>query len=134
MPRRRGSAFAGLECRRSPWLRRNFAADTLTVWDCRTHRVIATIPVGIYPHFFALSPNGEWIVVSNTGESSICLIDAHEHEPRARLLIGGAPAHIAFSPDGELAFVGCESSDEVAVIDLGRQSVVELVRAGNAPQ
>jgi len=49
-------------------------------------------------------------------------------------LAGGAPAHIAFSPDGELAFVGCESSDEVAVIDLGRQSVVELVPAGIAPQ
>ena len=108
----------------------NFAADNLTVWDCQDRRVIATIPVGIYPHFFAPSPDGKWLVVSNTGESTICLIDAHEHEPRARLGVGGAPAHIAFSPDGELAFVGCESSDEVAVIDLGRQHVIDLIRAG----
>ena len=92
--------------------------------------MIATIPVGIYPHFFAPSPDGKWIVVSNTGEASICLIDAHDHEPRARLSVGGAPAHIAFSPGGELAFVGCESSDEVAVIALDHQRVVELIRAG----
>ncbi|MDP2605612.1 MAG: beta-propeller fold lactonase family protein, partial [Deltaproteobacteria bacterium] len=71
-----------------------------------------------------------WIVVSNTGESSICLIDAQEHEPRARLSVGAAPAHIAFSPDGDLAFVGCESSDEVAAIDLRGQRVVELIRGG----
>jgi DNA-binding beta-propeller fold protein YncE len=102
------------------------------VWDCRSHWVIATIAVGIYPHFFALSPDGQWLVVSNTGESSICLIDTHAHEPRARLPVGGAPAHIAFSPDGELAFVGCESSDELAVVDLRRASVLDLIRVGAA--
>jgi DNA-binding beta-propeller fold protein YncE len=68
--------------------------------------------------------------VSNTGESSICIIDARDHEPRARLRIGAAPAHIAFSPDGECAFIGCESSDEVAVIDLRRQAVLDLIEAG----
>src|SRR3990172_9073377 len=87
---------------------------------------------GIYPPFFALSPDGNWIVVSNTGESSVCLIDAQEHEPRARLSVGAAPAHLAFSPDGELAFVGCESTDELAVIDLRRQSVIELIKAGDS--
>jgi DNA-binding beta-propeller fold protein YncE len=91
---------------------------------------MARIPVGIYPHFFAVSPDGKWIVVSNTGESSICIIDARDHEPRARLRIGAAPAHIAFSPDGECAFIGCESSDEVAVIDLRRQAVLDLIEAG----
>ena len=74
------------------------------------------------------------IVVSNTGESSICVIDAHVHETQARLRVGAAPAHIAFSPDGELAFVGCESSDEVAVIDLCKQAVVELIKAGELAQ
>ena len=104
----------------------------LTVyWNCIDWRVIATIPVGIYPHFFALSPDGKWIVVSNTGESSLCLLDAHDHEPRARLPVGGAPAHIAFSPDGELAFVGCESSDQVAVVDLRKQALLELIIAGS---
>jgi DNA-binding beta-propeller fold protein YncE len=107
----------------------NFASDDLTVWDCCYHRIVATIPVGIYPHFFALSPDDEWIVASNTGEASVCLVDAHKHETRARLPVGGAPAHIAFSPDGECAFVGCERSDEVAVIDLRHQSIVEMIRA-----
>jgi YVTN family beta-propeller protein len=108
----------------------DFASDDLTVWDCSNHRVIATIPVGIYPHFFAISPDGKWIVVSNTGESSICIIDARANETRARLAVAAAPAHLAFSPDNELAFVGCESTDEVAVIDLRRQTVVELIKAG----
>ena len=101
------------------------------MWDCTNNQVIATIPVGIYPHFFALSSDGKWIVVSNTGESSICLIDAHEHEPRARLQVGGAPAHVAFSPDNECAFIGCESTNEVAVVDLGKQTVVDLIKAGD---
>ncbi len=88
------------------------------------------IPVGIYPHFFALSNDGDWLVVSNTGESSVCIIDARRHEIRARLEVGPAPAHLAFSPDNECAFVGCESSDEVAVIDLRKQTIVESVKAG----
>jgi DNA-binding beta-propeller fold protein YncE len=104
------------------------------VWDCRDRRVVATIPVGIYPHFFAISPDGKWLVVSNTGESSICIIDRHEHETRARLQVGAAPAHLAFSPDGELAFVGCESTDEVAVIDLRTPTVIELIKAGQSIQ
>ena len=85
--------------------------------------------MGIYPHFFALSSDGDWLVVSNTGESSVCIIDAGEHKIRARLQVGPAPAHLAFSPDNECAFVGCESSDEVAVIALRKQTVVELLKA-----
>ena len=112
----------------------NFASDDLTVWNCTTRRVIATIPVGIYPHFLALSSDGKWIVVSNTGESSICLIDAQQHETRARLRVGAAPAHIAFSPDNECAFVGCESTDEVAVIGLRKQTVVGLIKVGQCVQ
>jgi len=82
----------------------------------------------------ALSPDGKWLIVSNTGESSVCLIDVHAHELRARLPVGAAPAHIAFNPDGELAFIGCEGSDEVAVIDLDRQTIVELIKAGRLAQ
>ena len=78
------------------------------------------------------SPDGKWLVVSNTGESSVCIIDAHEHKPRARLAVGVAPAHLAFSPDGELAFVGCEGTDEIAVIDLNRAAVIDLIKAGSA--
>ena len=92
--------------------------------------MIATISVGTYPHFFAISTDGDWLVVSNTGESSVCIIDAGEHKIRARLQVGPAPAHLAFSPDNECAFVGCESSDEVAVIDLTKRTLVELIKAG----
>lgn len=108
----------------------NFAADTLTVWDCVNQRMVATIPVGTYPHFFAITPDGKRLVVSNTGESSVCIIDTRDHGRRACIQVGAAPAHLAFSPDGELAFVGCESTDEVAVVDLGREVVVDLIRAG----
>jgi len=71
-------------------------------------------------------------VGSNTGESSICLIDVQENALRARLDVGRAPAHLGFSPDYECAFVGCESSDEVAVINLRRQVVIEMISAGGA--
>lgn len=90
------------------------------------------MPVGIYPHFFAISPDGRWIVVSNTGESSICLVDAKKRETIAKLEVGGAPAHIAFDPEGRCAFVGCEITDEVAVIDLQRGKVIDLIQAGSA--
>jgi DNA-binding beta-propeller fold protein YncE len=69
-------------------------------------------------------------VVSNTGESSVCIIDARRHEIRARLQVGPAPAHLAFSPDNQCAFIGCESSDEVVVIDLRKQTILESVKAG----
>jgi len=72
-------------------------------------------------------------LVSNTGESSVCIIDAREHKTRACLKVGGAPAHLAFSPDNELAFVACERTDEIAVIELGRQSVLQTVQAGGQP-
>ena len=88
--------------------------------------------MGIYPHFFAISPNGQWIVVSNTGESSVCVIDARTHETRARLPVGGAPAHLAFDSDSESVFVGCENTDEVAVIDLEKQNVLDVIKAGSA--
>ena len=72
------------------------------------------------------------MVVSNTGESSVCVIDARTRESKARLQVGGAPAHLAFDPDGACAFVGCESTDQVAVIDLRRQKILDLVKAGSA--
>jgi DNA-binding beta-propeller fold protein YncE len=69
-------------------------------------------------------------VISNTGESSICLADATEHQTIAKLNVGTAPAHIAFDPEGECAFIGCEITDEVAVIELSTQKVIDLIKAG----
>ena len=86
--------------------------------------------MGIYPHFFAISPDDRTIVVSNTGESSVCLVDAVKHAVVARLEVSGAPAHIAFDPEGACAFVGCETRDEVAVIDLRNRKVLARVKAG----
>ena len=45
----------------------NFASDDLTVWRTKDYGVVTRIPVGIYPHFFAISPNGQWIVVFQYG-------------------------------------------------------------------
>ncbi|HEX2386424.1 MAG TPA: YncE family protein, partial [Candidatus Binatia bacterium] len=108
----------------------NFASDDITVWETATNRVLARIPVGIYPHFFDFSPDGRWLVVSNTGEASVCLIDARTREPTARLEVGGAPAHIAFDPASECAFVGCEAPDEIAVIHLAGKRVIDRITAG----
>jgi DNA-binding beta-propeller fold protein YncE len=73
------------------------------------------------------------LVVSNTGESSVCIIDAHEHKTVACLNVGGGPAHLAFSPDNELAFVACERADEIAVIELRRLTLLQTVQAGGQP-
>jgi DNA-binding beta-propeller fold protein YncE len=89
--------------------------------------------VGIYPHFSAFSPDDRWVVASNTGESSVCLVDAMKAQTVAKLDVAQAPAYIALDPDGVYAFVGCEISDEIAVIDLSSQRVVDLVKAGAHP-
>jgi DNA-binding beta-propeller fold protein YncE len=108
----------------------DFASDELTVWDVHSREALGTISVGIYPHTFGVSPDDLWLVVSNTGESSVCIVDARERRTVARLDVGGGPGHVDFDPAGECAFVGCQLSNQVAAVDFRRQRVVGLIDAG----
>ena len=72
--RRRRPGQGGGQPRRRHRLRRQLVGDTVSVIDTATNTVIATITVGDGPVGVALSPNGNRLYVSNSGDNTVYVI------------------------------------------------------------
>lgn len=114
------------------------AANTLQVWDARTLRRGAEVPVGKGAYNVEASPDGAMVVVTNKKDRSVSLVDAGTLTEVARVPTSKPVVHgIAFSPDGRAAYISCESvgSDPgaVDVIDLAARRVVASVAVPGQP-
>ena len=113
-------------------------ANTLQVWDARTLRRRAEVPVGKGAYNVEPSPDGALVAVTNKKDRSVSLVDAKTLVEIARVPTSKPVVHgVAFSPDGRVAYISCESvgSDPgaVDVVDLATRRVVASVAVPGQP-
>jgi len=54
----------------------NFLSDNVSVIDPATNTVVATVPVGSFPEFIAVTPNEDFAYVTNVGDGTVSVISA----------------------------------------------------------
>jgi YVTN family beta-propeller protein len=105
--------------------------DTVSVMDGITKAVIASIPVGQWPHYIALDPAGKRAYVTNGESNNISVIDTATHRVVSTIEgIYSDPQEIAVHPAGRLAYVPCYDTAKLQVIDLTECRISASIRVG----
>lgn len=135
----------------------NEGADTVSVIDAATFKVVATVPVGRSPHNVQVSPDGKLAWVTNDGETgkpgadaghqargqdahqataktgAVWAIDTADARIVAKVPVGTHPAHVVLSPDGRFAYVVNAGDNSVSVVDVTARQIVATISVGAFP-
>ncbi len=129
----------------------NREADTVTLIDPESLKVIATVPSPGFPIRAEATPDGKHVLVTNAEANELTVIDAAERkavrrveldlaagETEGRLFgdqFGGSsvPVGIEIAPDGKTAWIAHSNADAVQVLDLETWKPTGVLRAGKEP-
>jgi YVTN family beta-propeller protein len=124
----------------------NEVSNTISIIDPKTLTVKKTVPIGdkdihrplynghIDPHGVIASPDGELVLVTARGSSSLIMIDAKALEVLSYVTTSGREPHACmFTPDGRQAWITVRGSDHIDVFDRGSKKIVAQVATGEGP-
>ena len=110
------------------------AQGDVSVVNTTTNAVVATVPVGTEPAGLAITPDGAFAYVANSGtDSSVSVIKTFSNEVVATVPVGHTPWAVAITPDGGQAYVANRTGDDVSVISTSTNLVIATVQVGNDP-
>jgi YVTN family beta-propeller protein len=89
--------------------------------------------VGAWPYGVAVSPSGNHIYVSNTGDNTVSVIRAQDNTVMATIKVGTRPIGIVVTPDGEYVYVATSRDNKVSVIRTSNNTVVATIEVGAWP-
>jgi YVTN family beta-propeller protein len=95
------------------------------------------IPVGNYPAFVAITPDGRTAYVTNQGgqegSGDISVVDTPSRAVVRTIQAGRRPTGIAITPNGTRAYVANLGSNTVSVINTVTQTLVGTIPVGSGP-
>jgi YVTN family beta-propeller protein len=112
------------------------SANTVSVIDTATLRVVATILVGSRPRDSAFTPDGTRAYVSAEIGGVVSVVDVPSHKVVATVPIDRSvpkPKGVVVHPNGQWVYVANGGSNEVAVIDRARNVVSSFIAVGKRP-
>src|SRR6266849_7651759 len=119
------------------------ASNSVWVINTMTDAAVAVIPVQFSPLGLAITPNGAFAYVTNTGAlcdfcsfnppPSVSVIDTATYSVVATIPVGNYPAGVAITPNGAFAYVANFNSNSVSVIDTATNNVTGTVSVGTGP-
>lgn len=113
----------------------NGLANTVTVFDCNTFKVIRTIKIsGVKPDCVIFDKVSDKIYAFCGGSGNASVIDPHTDTEVGTIALGGKP-EFAVSDEKGLVFNNLEDKNEVVVIDVKQAKVVRRypLKTGAAP-
>jgi YVTN family beta-propeller protein len=103
-------------------------ADTVTIIDPKTNKVVGSIPTGQREsHMLAFSHDGRRIYTANVGPGTVSVLDAAARKTLATIPISKETQRIAVSTDDRYAFTSDQTSPRLAVIDTATNKVAHWV-------
>jgi YVTN family beta-propeller protein len=105
----------------------NGDADSVTIFEGATARVVATVKVGKSPDAVTYDPSTRLVAVINHDAGTVSLLDAARARVVRTIRVGGELEAAAPSGDGRL-FVNIASQHAVAVVDLVAGKVLHRFR------
>lgn len=91
---------------------------SVSVLDSTQQRVVATLPVGRKPASMALSPDGTFAYIANSGSNSVTVLDLPQRRAVAVIGVGENPMKAEISPDGATLVVANSKADSVSLFSV----------------
>ena len=137
--------IGGLSCATSPSAEKpaapariyvtNQLDNTASVIDGATHKVVATVRVGVSPAQMAVSPDRKSVYIANTGSNTVSVLNT-DNDTIARTIAlppRSRPVDVAANPNGRYLYTADGGSNRVSVLDTRAKRVVASVRVGTQP-
>jgi YVTN family beta-propeller protein len=114
----------------------NRAANTVSIVDPTTAKVVQSLPTGEFPFRIAFTPDGAQALVSCAEGGTIAVFDCKRrelvreisiHEDRSEL--SAKPMGLTTDPAGKLVYVACGRGEFVAVLDLAAGRMIDRLPA-----
>ena len=121
----------------------NHTADSVSLVDLTSAKVVAELPCGRKPAGVACSADGRRVAVSNLWSGSVTLfnVEGTSLQRAGTAQVGPAPRGVVFAPDGDSFYVALASANEVVRVDWHSRKVssrwpapVEPAQAGPVPR
>jgi YVTN family beta-propeller protein len=108
--------------------------STVSVVRTADGSVVRRIDVPGAVHHVAVSPDGQFAVVTHPNEGGISAIDLETHKVVATVPTGPLPNYAVFSPDSRRVYVSNAGNDTVSAIDATRWIVEQNIIVGRSPE
>ncbi len=137
--------FGGLACATSPSAEKpaapariyvsNQLDNTVTVIDGATHKIVATVRVGVSPAQMAVSPDRRSVYIANTGSNTVSVLNTDDNTVAKTIALPrrSRPIGVALSPSGRYLYTADGGANRVSVLDTRAGRVVTSVRVGTQP-
>ena len=102
--------------------------------DTTTFKIDQVILVGAVPKFLAVSPDNEYVVVSNFCSLDVSIIDVSRGKEVQRIDVGLHPRGIAITNDSSTAYVTVMGSGIISAINLRDFTSRTITSAGYTPR
>ncbi|WP_335870993.1 beta-propeller fold lactonase family protein [Bacillus sp. 2205SS5-2] len=112
----------------------NLDANSVTIMNTATKKILAEIPVGREPVQLALSPDEDRLYVSCRYENKIDVISIESFEVMASIPVGIEPFGLVTSPDGRTLYVSEYRQNTIAIIDVKKEKVDRRIEVGDRPR
>jgi YVTN family beta-propeller protein len=139
------AAIGGLSCSTSPSAEKpaapariyvtNQLDNTASVIDGATHKIVATVRVGVSPAQMAVSPDRRSVYVANTGSDTVSVLNTADNTIARTIALsrGSGPIGVALGANGRYLYTADGGSNRVSVLDTQAGRVVASVRVGAQP-
>ncbi|WPV01635.1 beta-propeller fold lactonase family protein [Mucilaginibacter sp. cycad4] len=111
----------------------NVGANTVSVINTATNKVVSTIGVGNSPIGVSVSPDKKRVYVANSASGDISVIDAVNNTLITNVKVGSYPYYVVASPDGTNVYALNYNDDNVSVINAGTNTVTRTISVGDKP-
>ena len=137
--------FGGLACGTSPSAEKpaapariyvsNQLDNTVSVIDGATHKIVATVRVGVSPAQMAVSADRKSVYLANTDSNTVSVLNTDNNTVAKTIALprGSRPIGLALSPSGRYLYTADGGANRVSVLDTRAGRVVTSVRVGTQP-
>jgi YVTN family beta-propeller protein len=136
--------FGGLACGTSPSppgpatariYVSNQLDNTVSVIDGATHKIVATVRVGVSPAQMAVSPDRRSVYIANTASNTVSVLNTDNNTVAKTIALPrrSRPIGVALSPSGRYLYTADGGANRVSVLDTRAGRVVTSVRVGTQP-
>jgi YVTN family beta-propeller protein len=109
--------------------------NTASVIDGATHKIVATVLVGVSPAEMAVSPDRRSVYIANTGSNTVSVLNTDDNTVAKTIALPrkSRPMGVALSPSGRYLYTADGGANRVSVLNTRSKRVVTSVRVGTQP-
>ncbi|MFZ4627645.1 MAG: beta-propeller fold lactonase family protein [Blastocatellia bacterium] len=110
------------------------SADGIGVFDVETNRLVRVLDGGSDPENFAVTADGQTILVSNEDAAGLSYVNIGTGKLEATVEVGEEPEGVTLTPDGTRVYVTDEADAALSVIDVAARKRISTFKVGRRPR